>query len=155
MALSYIGNISGFMRFSMFSAFGGLTCYYLLNARTRKKVTEKDLIIVTGCDSGLGELAFTFTLVFVTLKLFQGFSIASHCHNNMNMTVIACVKSLNSKGSEMLKNILNNSPLKSSTWKNKSTIIELDITDENSVKNLLENVQEILKENPSLSKLVT
>lgn len=69
MALATFGNFSSFVKFSMLSAVGGITTYYLMNARTKNRVTEKDVIVVTGCDSGLGELR-SLKLMNMNLMIF-------------------------------------------------------------------------------------
>lgn len=74
MALAKLGDISSFLKFVSFSTLSGATTYFLMNQRSKRSVNAREVIVTTGCDSGLG------------------YSIAVHCHNVLNMTIIACVK---------------------------------------------------------------
>lgn len=56
MSLSRLGDFTSFLKFCSLSAFGGLTTYFLMNPRTKRTVSPKDVIVTTGCDSGLGKL---------------------------------------------------------------------------------------------------
>lgn len=85
MALSRFGDFTSFLKFVSFSALSGATTYYLMNPRETRCMSSKDVIVATGCDSGLG------------------YSVAVHCHSKLNMSVVACVHNIRSKGALKLK----------------------------------------------------
>ena len=60
------------------------------------------------------------------------------------MAVVACVHDLNSKGALNLKDIFSGS--------NRSHLLELEITEDQSVKNLKEFVENLLQKNKQLGK---
>lgn len=128
MALSRIGDfsLSALMKFVSFSALGGITSYYLMNPRERRLMNSKNLIVATGCDSGLG------------------YSAAIHCHRHLNMAVVACVHDINSKGAKNLKEIFSES--------NRSYLVELEITEDASVKNLEKFLRDLLGKNKQLGE---
>lgn len=128
MALSRLGDLSSFAKFLSFSALGGFTTYYLMNPRQKQIVNAKSLVVTTGCDSGLG------------------YSMTLHCHNSLNMSVVACVHNINSKGASKLKSQLSSS--------NRFHIIELDVVKSESVDALTKFVNELLEKNKELSEFV-
>lgn len=85
MSLSRFGDFTSLLKFMSFSALGGVTTYYLMNPREKRSMSSKDVIVATGCDSGLG------------------YSVAVHCHTKLNMSVVACVHNIGSKGALKLK----------------------------------------------------
>lgn len=127
MSLSRFGDVASLAKFLSFSALGGITTYYLMNPREKRSMNSKNVIVATGCDSGLG------------------YSVAVHCHNNLNMSVVACVHSLGSKGALKLKDLFSGS--------NRSHLLELEITKSNSVQAVKKFVEELLEKNKELRKL--
>lgn len=93
-----------------------------LNIKDKKIGNKNDLVIITGCDSGLG------------------YNMAIKCHN-LGMNVIACVLNKNSEGSNSL--IKNYDRLK---------IMELDLKKSDSILKTHNSVQELLNKNNNLSK---
>lgn len=91
-----------------------------MNPREKKLMNEKNLLVATGCDSGLG------------------YSIAVHCHENLKMSVLACVHHKRSKGAEKLKNMFGNS--------NRFRMVELEITRDDSINELKSFIEELLEE---------
>lgn len=126
MSLARIGDFTSFVKFISFSAIGGFTTYWLMNPRQKKVLSEKNLIVATGCDSGLG------------------YSMAIHCHNSLNASVVACVHKLNSKGALNLKDQFGSSK--------RFHLVELEVTRNDSVESLAEFVQDILGKNKELRK---
>lgn len=127
MSLARIGDLSSFAKFVSLSALGGFTTYWLMNPRQKQNVGAKNVVVATGCDSGLG------------------YSIAVHCHNNLNMSVVACVHELNGKGANKLKTLFSDSK--------RFHIVELEVTKNESVESVRKFVQDLLDKNKELSKL--
>ena len=48
------GNLLGLARFVGLSAVSGAGMCYYLRAKEKKPVSHRDVILITGCDSGLG-----------------------------------------------------------------------------------------------------
>lgn len=126
MALSKIGDFGSFLKFVSFSTLGGATTYYLMNQRSRRSVNAREVIVTTGCDSGLG------------------YSIAIHCHNVLNMSVVACCQHLDSPGVAKLRNMFGNS--------SRFHIVELEITKPEKIEAVNEFVQSLLQKNKDLRK---
>ncbi|CRK94649.1 CLUMA_CG008149, isoform A [Clunio marinus] len=124
MSLIRLGDFKAFAKFVSFQALGGITTYYLMNPRVKKEVSSNDLIVTTGCDSGLG------------------YSIAIHCHDILKMSVVACVQHFNSKGSLKLKEMYTNS--------NRFHMVQLDVTKLDSVKEMKKFVSDLLEKNQNL-----
>lgn len=124
MALAKFGDFSSFLKFVSFSTLGGATTYYLMNQRSRRSVNAREVIVTTGCDSGLG------------------YSIAVHCHNVLNMSVVACVQHPDSKGAIKLRNMFGSST--------RFHIVELEITKPEKIKAVNEFVQGLLEKNKDL-----
>lgn len=126
MALAKFGDFGSFLKFLSFSTLGGATTYYLMNQRTRRSVNAREVIVTTGCDSGLG------------------YSIAVHCHNVLNMSVVACVQHLESKGATKLRNMFGNS--------SRFFLIDLEITNPDKITAVNQFVQDLLQKNKELRK---
>ena len=124
MSLSRLGDFSSLIKFISFSALSGATTYYLMNPRVKKSMSMKDVIVTTGCDSGLG------------------YSIAVHCHNNLNMSVVACVLNQESRGASKLKELFSSSK--------RFHLVELDVTIPESVQKLKKFVEQLLEQNKDL-----
>ncbi|XP_034940009.1 D-beta-hydroxybutyrate dehydrogenase, mitochondrial, partial [Chelonus insularis] len=96
--------------------------YFFKNPR--RELKNKDSIIVTGCDTGLG------------------YSLALHCSNHLNISVIAAVHNIDSLGSKNLS-------------KAGITVYPLEITDSTSVKAFVQLAADYLKrENLALRGVV-
>ncbi|XP_013119309.1 D-beta-hydroxybutyrate dehydrogenase, mitochondrial [Stomoxys calcitrans] len=80
------------------------------------KVTPRNVILITGCDSGLG------------------FSLALYCHS-LNMTVISACHNVNSAGAKMLQHL--NDPKRMIT-------IELDLLQPESIERIQTYLEEML-----------
>ena len=126
MSLARFGDFSSFVKFFSFSAVGAVTSYYLMNPRQKLPVNSDNVVIATGCDSGLG------------------YSIAIHCHNNLNMSVVACVQHSNSTGAMKLKDLFGTSQ--------RFHILELEITKSLSVDAVKLFVKDLLEKNKKLRK---
>lgn len=126
MSLARFGDLTSFAKFASFSAIGGVVTYYLMNPRQKLPVSGKNVVVTTGCDSGLG------------------YSMAIHCHNNLNMSVVACVQHLTSRGAMKLKDQFADS--------NRFHIVELEVTNNVSVQMAMQYVKELLDKNKNLSK---
>lgn len=126
MSLARFGDLTSFAKFISFSTLGAVTTYYLMNPRQKVPVNENNVVVTTGCDSGLG------------------YSMAIHCHNSLNMTVVACVQFLNSKGALKLQDQFATSK--------RFHIVELEVTKNVSVETVNKFVEEILQKNKDLSK---
>lgn len=113
-----------FVKFAGFSTFSGLVTHYLMNPRERAVVKDTNVIVTTGCDSGLG------------------YSIALHCHEKLNMSVVACVHQLNSSGAIKLKKLFENS--------NRFHMVELEITEDESIDGVKKFVNQLLESNKEL-----
>lgn len=126
MSLARFGDLSSFVKFVSFSAIGAATTYFLMNPRQKLPVNSSNLVVATGCDSGLG------------------YSIAVHCHNSLNMSVVACVQHLNSKGAMMMKDLFATSK--------RFHIVELEVTQNMSIEKLQSFVNDLLEKNQELSE---
>lgn len=126
MSLARFGDLTSFAKFLSFSAIGGITTYYLMNPRRKQVVSGKNLIVTTGCDSGLG------------------YSLSIHCHNVLNMSVVACCHQLSSKGALKLKNMFASSK--------RFHMVELDVTKPDSVTSMKQFVEDLLEKNKELRK---
>lgn len=129
MALAKFGDFGSFFKFVSFSTLGGATTYYLMNQHSKRSVNAREVVITTGCDSGLG------------------YSIAVHCHNVLNMSVVACVQHQESKGSVKLRNMFGNS--------SRFHIAELDITKPEKIMAVHEFVQDLLEKNKDLREYLS
>ena len=116
-----------FVKFAGFSTFSGLVTHYLMNPREKMVVNETNVVVTTGCDSGLG------------------YSLAIHCHEKLRMSVVACVHQLNSTGALKLKKLFANS--------NRFHIVELEITEDVSISEVKKFVNKLLESNKELGKL--
>lgn len=128
MSLARFGNLAAFSKFFTLSAIGGITSYYLANPRHKRFVDGRNVVVTTGCDSGLG------------------YSIAVHCHNVLNMSVVACVHHLDSKGAVKLKNLFSTS--------DRFHIVELEVTRNESIEAVNKFVVELLQKNKHLRELI-
>lgn len=95
-----------------------------LNIKDKKIGNKNDLVIITGCDSGLG------------------YNMAIKCHN-LGMNVIACVLNTKSEGANSL--LQNYGELR-------LNIIELDLKKSDSILKTHNSVQDLLNKNNNLSK---
>lgn len=92
--------------------------------RNKKIGNENDLVIITGCDSGLG------------------YNMAIKCHN-LGMNVVACVLNQNSDGANyLIKNY----------GKSRLNVLELDLKKSDTILRTHNSVQDLLKKNNNLSK---
>lgn len=126
MSLAKFGDFTAFAKFLSFSAIGGITTYYLMNPRQKQVVNAKNLLVTTGCDSGLG------------------YSLTVHSHNVLNMSVVACVLQPSSKGAMKLKDMFANSK--------RFHMVELDVTKVDSVNAAKKFVQDLLEKKDDLRK---
>lgn len=126
MSLARLGDFKSFIKFLSFSALGGITTHYLMNPRTKLPVNAKNLVVTTGCDSGLG------------------YSMAIYCHETLKMSVVACVHHLNSKGSIKLKDQFGNS--------NRFHMVQLELAQKESIAKAEKFVRELLEKNKDLRK---
>lgn len=95
-----------------------------LRAPGKKTGNKNDLVIITGCDSGLG----------------YNMAIKSH---NLGMNVVACVLNQNSDGAISLSKNYGKSRLK---------ILELDLKKYDSILRTHDSVLKLLDTNTNLSK---
>lgn len=128
MSLARFGNFAAFSKFLSLSVLGGITTYYLANPRYKRCVDGRNVVVTTGCDSGLG------------------YSIAVHCHNVLKMSVVACVHHRNSKGAVKLKDLFSAS--------DRFHIVELEVTKNESIASVNKFLVELLQKNEDLRKLV-
>lgn len=126
MTLARLGDFRSFMKFLSFSALGGITTHYLMNPRSKLPVNAKNLVVTTGCDSGLG------------------YSMAIHLHDTLKMSVVACVHHLNSKGSDKLRSQFATS--------NRFHIVELELAQKESIVKVEKFVRELIEKNKDLRK---
>lgn len=113
-----------FVKFAGFSTFSGLVTHYLMNPREKSRVNSSHVVVATGCDSGLG------------------YTMALHCHEKLQMSVVACVHQLNSTGAMKLKKLLENS--------DRFHMIELEITKDESINGVKKFVNKLLESNQHL-----
>lgn len=128
MSLARIGDVTGFAKFVSLMSVSGLTTYYLMNPRQKRAMSPENVIVTTGCDSGLG------------------YSLAIHCHKSLNMSVVACVHHIGSKGAIKLKEMFSSS--------DRSHVVELDVTRKDSVASVVSYVEELLEKNTDLRKIL-
>jgi 3-hydroxybutyrate dehydrogenase len=98
-----------------------ILCY--VNAREQRKVDASKVVLITGCDSGLG------------------YNIALKCHA-LNMTVVAACHSERSEGAQQLQQKCSK----------RLRVIELDITKKESVVRAHKFVGNMLAEDQTMSK---
>lgn len=99
-----------------------------MNPREKKLVNERNLVVATGCDSGLG------------------YSIAVHCHENLKMAVLACVHQKTSKGAEKLRTMFDGS--------DRFHMIELEITKDDSINEVKSFIEDLLNEKRDLGNFI-
>jgi 3-hydroxybutyrate dehydrogenase len=116
------------VKFSAFSGVSALTSYFLMNAREKHSMNGKNVIVTTGCDSGLG------------------FSIAIYCHEKLNMCVISCVNNHKSRGALKLREMFGNS--------NRFHMIELEITKDESIEHVRKYVENFMAGNVNMGNVV-
>ena len=120
-------DLLSLVKFAGFSTFSGLVTHYLMNARERKPVTARNVLIATGCDSGLG------------------YSMAIHGHDHLSLSVIACVQRLKSPGAENLRQMYQHSK--------RFHLVELEITRDDSIDCMRAFVEDFFAKNADLGEL--
>lgn len=96
-----------------------LSLVYICQETQKIKINKKNVIFITGCDSGIG------------------YSFAQHLVD-LGFTVFAGFLSLDSKGSKDIKRKYGSDIIQ----------IQLDITDTNSIKAAIQALEHFLKKNP-------
>lgn len=120
-------DFAGFSKFVSFSALGGFTTWWLMNPREKKTVNTKNVIVTTGCDSGLG------------------YSLAIYCHDKLNMSVIACIHQSDSRGATKLREMFSSSK--------RFHMVQLEVTKSESINRVEQFVRELLDKNKELGKM--
>ena len=115
-----------FFKFAGLSSLSMFKTYKLVNPRDKRPINEKNVVVATGCDSGLG------------------FSMAIHCHEKLKMSIIACVLNKQSSGAQKLKEMFVSSE--------RFHLIELDVTKDESIDAVRKFVHEILEDKNELGK---
>ncbi|KAH8359455.1 hypothetical protein KR093_006807 [Drosophila rubida] len=89
--------------------------------RRQLSVGERQVVLVTGCDSGLGH------------------SLAVYCHQTLNMTVISCCHNLQSQGAQLLQQLNEDGAREQRmhTW-------QLDLLQPDSIQQLQVKLQQLL-----------
>lgn len=113
--LTYLDNK---INFYSTSGTGGLYS----TRKSRKAIGKQDTIVITGCDTGLG------------------YSLALHCHDHLNIQVIAGVHKPISEGAQALTKL-------------GIDVHPLDITNNNSVKTFVQSCRKRIQ-TEDLSKLL-
>ncbi|KAH8417060.1 hypothetical protein KR222_002487 [Zaprionus bogoriensis] len=111
------------------------SCSQLLRALRRSlglggrslSVGERQLVLVTGCDSGLGH------------------SLATYCHNALNLTVISCCHNLESQGARLLQQM--NAEDDDDQRQHRMLTWELDLLQPDSIEQLQVKLQQLLCDN--------
>lgn len=94
--------------------------------RRQLNVGERQVVLVTGCDSGLGH------------------SLAVYCYNALNMTVISCCHNLESQGARLLQQINDR---EDETRQHKMLTWELDLLQPASIELVQVKLEKLLSNN--------
>jgi enoyl-[acyl-carrier-protein] reductase (NADH) len=121
-------DMLSFIKFASLSLFSGITTYILANPRGKRLLTAKNLIVTTGCDSGLG------------------YSMAVHCHEKLNVSIVACVHNSNSRGAEKLQSKFGNSK--------RFHMCQLDVTKDSSINEVRRFVENLLETKEGLGNFL-
>ncbi|XP_017005238.2 D-beta-hydroxybutyrate dehydrogenase, mitochondrial [Drosophila takahashii] len=94
--------------------------------RSQLKVDSRHVVLITGCDSGLGH------------------SMAVYCHESLHMTVVSCCHNLKSDGAKLLQSLnkSKDSPARMHT-------LELDLLETDSIRLVHQQLRDILAKDPS------
>lgn len=128
LGLTYVltdGNGGKILKYITFSSIGaGILCT-ILQRKRQKHVDEKNLILITGCDSGLG------------------FNMALYCNLKLNMYVCAACLNTNSEGAQKLLEQCD---------PKRFLLVELDIRKSASILHIEKIIMNLLANNSSLGK---
>ncbi|XP_017020695.1 D-beta-hydroxybutyrate dehydrogenase, mitochondrial [Drosophila kikkawai] len=93
--------------------------------RSQLKVDSRHVVLITGCDSGLGH------------------SLAVYCHDSLQMTVVSCCHNLKSEGARLLQAL---NPSKDGP--NRMYTLELDLLEPDSIRLVHGQLRKILAQDP-------
>ncbi|KAH8384045.1 hypothetical protein KR009_011828 [Drosophila setifemur] len=93
--------------------------------RKHLKVDSRHVVLITGCDSGLGH------------------SLAVYCHDALHMTVVSCCHNLESEGAKLLQ---ERSPSKDG--ESRMHTLELDLLEPDSIRLVHRQLRDLLAQNP-------
>lgn len=151
LGLSYVlikGNGIKIMKYLTFSSIGAGVLYSLIQRNRQKQVNDK-LILITGCDSGLGYVeneSQEFSshwpdnlLIFIHFR----FNMALYCNLKLNMYVVAACLNTNSEGARKLLEQCNSK---------RFLLVELDIRKSASILHIEKTMINLLASNNNLGK---
>ena len=128
MNISTNANLMLYSRYlTLVTVFSGLWIYKKLKKQCRKQQLDTKVVVITGCDSGLG------------------YSMALHCHN---LGMVVCATVLNPKG-KVAKELQE---LGEATGR--LLVIYVDVTVTSSIQTAVKQVAELFEKNTSLGKSV-
>ncbi|KAH8306142.1 hypothetical protein KR018_002478 [Drosophila ironensis] len=95
--------------------------------RKQLKVDSRHVVLITGCDSGLGH------------------SLAVYCHDFLRMTVVSCCHNLGSEGAQLLQRLSDSAK----DGRSRMHTLELDLLKPDSIALIHRQLREILSGDPS------
>ncbi|XP_055324349.1 D-beta-hydroxybutyrate dehydrogenase, mitochondrial isoform X2 [Sitodiplosis mosellana] len=116
-------NGSRIFKYFSFSSIGAGIMYFLIQRNRKKTVNERNVILITGCDSGLG------------------FNMALYCNLNLNMFVCAACLNTCSEGAQKLLDQCNPKRL---------LLVELDIRKSASILHIEKTIMNLLSSDSNL-----
>lgn len=124
--LKYIllnGSGMKILKYVTFSTIGAGLVFSLIQRNRQKPINARNVILITGCDSGLG------------------FNMAVYCNRQLNMFVCAACLSMNSEGARKILEQCN---------PNRLLLIELDIRKSASILHVEKTITNLLTNNTHL-----
>lgn len=144
------GNGIKIIKYVSFTSFGIGVVFSIIkrNYQRKQTVNERNLILITGCDSGLGcvndENIYIFLGLTMSFFLLHRYNMALYCNLELNMFVCAACLNMDSEGARKLleqcdpKRIL---------------LIELDIRKSASILHIEKTITNLLSNDSNLSKI--
>lgn len=131
-----------------YSAIGTGLLYSTFRRQRKKTVNERNVILITGCDSGLGYFEQTKSKskeiqMFTQFHHFR-FNMALHCNLNLQMFVCATCLDTNSEGAQKLKAECDQKRL---------LLAKLDIQKIDSILHVQKTIENLLAKDHTLGNL--
>lgn len=142
------GNVNKIFKYLTLSSIGAGIMYSLVQRNRKKAVNENNVILITGCDSGLGylnEIQFWNLQNKLKFIIFYRFNMALYCNLKLKMFVCAACLNTCSEGAQKLLAQCDPKRL---------LLIELDIRKSASILHIEKTIMNLLSNNTSLGKIL-